>query len=374
MRDRCPILYLLLLFLLVSFAVPATVQARSSSKKRRAPVASLSSVHKIQPDSSSPESERDDFPATVADLSTFSRHKTRPDSHGGERLISAVDLRRKISSRSAIVMDGESGQILYSHNPDLAAQPASTIKILTGLIAIQNLDDDEWVPASRKAAAMPSSKINIQRGKSYRADDLINAVLLSSANDASVALAEKIAGSERVFSKLMTYKAKAWGATKTVCKTATGLTARGQKSTARDLAILFNRAMDNPEFAERVARAKIRTGYGKLLRNHNRALWQIDGAEGGKTGFTNAARQTYVGQFKRGDDLLTVAILGSETMWDDIRELVEFGFGRIQSTSASGEQKPEVDRSADISGLMPVKLDSSGPLQILYDAKKVSRL
>ena len=67
---------------------------------------------------------------------------------------------------------------------------------------------------------------------------------------------------------------------------------------------------------------------GKLLRNHNRALWQINGAEGGKTGYTKAARQTYVGKFKRGEAELTVAVMGSETMWDDIKNLVEYGFAR----------------------------------------------
>ncbi len=228
-------------------------------------------------------------------------------------------------------MDADSGGVLYAHSPDKTAQPASTIKILTGLIAIQSLEDDEWVPTSRRAAGMPRSKIYLSRGKSYKANDMINAVLLSSANDASVALAEKIAGSERVFAKLMTHKAKAWGAENTVCKTATGLTARGQKSTVRDLAVLFNRAMDNEEFAARVVRRKIKTGYGKVLRNHNRALWQIDGAEGGKTGYTKAARQTYVGKFKRGDEELTVAVMGSETMWDDVKRLVEYGFAKKMS-------------------------------------------
>ncbi|MCK4837947.1 MAG: D-alanyl-D-alanine carboxypeptidase [Desulfobulbaceae bacterium] len=228
-------------------------------------------------------------------------------------------------------MDADSGDVIYAHSPDKTAQPASTIKILTGLIAIQSLEDEEEVPASRRAAGMPRSKIYLRRGESYRADDMINAVLLSSANDASVALAEKIAGSERVFAKLMTHKARAWGADNTVCKTSTGLTARGQKSTVRDLAVLFNRAMDNQEFADRVIQRKIKTGYGKVLKNHNRALWQIAGAEGGKTGYTNAARQTYVGKFKRGEDEVTVAVMGSETMWDDVKRLVEFGFAKKRS-------------------------------------------
>jgi D-alanyl-D-alanine carboxypeptidase (penicillin-binding protein 5/6) len=159
---------------------------------------------------------------------------------------------------------------------------------------------------------------------------LINAVLLASANDASVALAEKIAGSEKAFAKIMTYKAKELGANSTICKTASGLTSRGQQSTVRDLAMIFNKAMEDEEFARRIGKTKVRTTYGKLLRNHNKAMWRIKGAEGGKTGYTRAARQTYVGQFSRGKDAIVVAIMGSETMWDDIHHLVKHGFARKQ--------------------------------------------
>ena len=182
------------------------------------------------------------------------------------------------------------------------------------------------VSVSHHAASMPRSKVYLQPGNTYRANDLINAVLLASANDASVALAEKISGSESLFAQLMTQKAKAWGATNTVCKTASGLTAPGQQTTVHDLAVLFNRAMENDEFASRVKQTTARTEFGQVLKNHNRALWQIAGAEGGKTGFTNAARQTYVGKFKRGDDELLLAIMGSVTMWKDIKNLVGYGF------------------------------------------------
>ncbi len=301
-------------------------EARSSKKQ----VTNIVSIHKFQPGTINSKTVKDNYRSPIVDLSTAQEAKRRPDD-AQPLLATAEQLRKHLTSRSAIVMDADSGDVLYAHSPDEAAQPASTIKILTGLIAIQSLEDEEWVPASRRAADMPRSKIYIRRGKSYRADDMINAVLLSSANDASVALAEKIAGSERVFAKLMTHKAKAWGAENTVCKTSTGLTARGQKSTVRDLAVLFNRAMDNQEFAARVVRTKVKTGYGKVLKNHNRALWQIDGAEGGKTGYTKAARQTYVGKFKRGEDEMTVAVMGSETMWDDVKRLVEYGFAKKKS-------------------------------------------
>jgi D-alanyl-D-alanine carboxypeptidase (penicillin-binding protein 5/6) len=327
--ERIFVMSLPLLALLLTVSVLATgAEARSSRKQ----ILNVATVHKFQPGTEAANSKISGSGnrSSVVDLSSNQQFKRRPDEDYSFPQ-SANRLRENLTSRSAIVMDADTGDVIYAHSPDMAAQPASTIKILTGLIAIQSLEREELVVASRRAADMPSSKIHLRNGESYRADDMINAVLLSSANDASVALAEKIAGSERVFAKLMTQKAMAWGATQTVCKTASGLTALGQTSTVRDLAVLFNRAMDNEEFADRIARLKVKTGYGKVLRNHNRALWQIDGAEGGKTGYTKAARQTYVGKFKRGDDQLTVAVMGSETMWDDVKQLVEYGFSQKRS-------------------------------------------
>ncbi len=240
----------------------------------------------------------------------------------------------QISAKSAIIMDADNGHTLFAVSPDAPRQPASTIKILTGLIAIKSLDFNESVAVSHKAAEQPSSKVNLQQQKRYKADDLINAVLLSSANDASVALAEKIAGSEQSFARMMTLRAKFCGAQNTVCKTSNGLTAEGQSSTARDLATIFRHAMQDEEFSQRMKQVQTRTAEGKLLKNHNKALWQIQGAEGGKTGFTNAAGQTYVGKFKRGEREIIVAIMGSHTMWADLKTLVEYGFSQPPSTIA----------------------------------------
>ncbi len=288
------------------------------------------------------------------------------------RALSSLALQKKMTSMSAFVMDGKTGRVLYSHAPDLPRQPASTIKVLTGLIAIDSLSDRSRVPTSRRAANMPRSKVYLKRGHKYEANDLINAVLLASANDASVALAEKIAGSERVFAKLMTEKARIMGARNTVCKTATGLTARGQKSTARDLAMVFNAAMEKQEFAERIAMTKARTKDGKVLRNHNKALWQVTGAEGGKTGYTRAARQTYVGKFRRGEDEVVVAIMGSETMWDDISNLVEYGFARQKRMArqlAGAAVKPR-----PVAAVKRLGPDPFATLQVLSDKKKMSAL
>jgi D-alanyl-D-alanine carboxypeptidase (penicillin-binding protein 5/6) len=246
---------------------------------------------------------------------------------------------RQITSKSVVILDARTGETIFAQAPDNPRQPASTIKVLTGIIAMKRLKKNDEVEVSRHAESMPRSKVYLSSRKKYKADDLIDAVLLASANDASVALAEKIAGSENDFAKLMTMHARLWGAENTVCRTASGLTAKGQYSTARDLARIFRRAMRDKEFARRMKRTKVKTSYGKLLRNHNRALWQVDGAQGGKTGYTSLARQTYVGQFERGDDAIIVAIMGSETMWRDIRRLVEYGF-----------QKKEEIRVAQLAG------------------------
>lgn len=223
-------------------------------------------------------------------------------------------------------MDADNGETIFAKMADNPRQPASTIKIITGLIALESLSSGDHIEVSQHAAAMPSSKIFLEPTKDYRADDLINAVLLASANDASVALAEKIAGSEEKFAHLMTLSARMWGAKNTICRTASGLTAVGQQSTARDLANLFRYAMQHDEFARRMREKSIRTSYGKSLRNHNKALWRIDGALGGKTGYTLAARQTYVGQFSRDGQTIVVAIMGSESMWTDLGKLVDYGF------------------------------------------------
>jgi len=366
--KTCIALILLPLLLLACIGQFSPVVAASRSNQRPD---LLNSRHKFLPENVDTRGrDLNDQPNSIT-LFPPSEVKQRPDLRVYRKdALSEEELRRRLSSRCVILMDGLTGQTIYEQSPDQPAQPASTIKVLTGLIAIQSLQDRDLVPVSRRAANMPRSKVYLQRSKSYQADDLINAVLLSSANDASVALAEKIAGSEKVFSKLMTHKARAWGATNTVCKTATGLTARGQQTTARDLAVLFNRAMENEEFAIRVGRSKVRTGFGKVLHNHNKALWEIAGTEGGKTGYTSAARQTYVGKFKRGDDEMLLALLGSETMWDDIKNLVDYGFEAMAASDEGRSAGQDADNPA--LALMPVSLDSGYALQILSDQKKAS--
>lgn len=311
-------------------SITCLVLSASFSQARSQSVAVITSEHKFSPE---------DQPRVVAQekvrqslgngLVLITQDKSlvkRRPADFALQVASPDEFSGQLSARSAIVMDAVSGQTIFGKLPNRPAQPASTIKILTGLISLDTLKENEPVSVSKRASRMPRSKVYLRPGKAYPANDLINAVLLASANDASVALGEKIAGSETLFAKMMTEKAKSLGATNTVCQTASGLTSRGQRSTARDLAVIFNKAMENSQFARKMSRTKVQTREGKVLRSHNKALWQVDGAQGGKTGYTSVARQTYVGKFIREDNEIVVAFLGSEKMWDDVKKLVEYGF------------------------------------------------
>jgi len=308
----------LLVFLLAS---PASAQKHVKTAK----IVSLTSLHKFAPEQGNITAKQKNGAGIVKFVPAEEvKRKAVEPLHVVTDTPS--ELQGKLTCRSAYIMDARTGRVLYDRNADRPGQPASTIKIITGLIAVESLNDREMVRTSAYAANMPASKIYLKKGASYQASDLINAVLLASANDASVALAEKLAGSEKAFARLMTKKAAALGAQNTICKSANGLTKEGQQTTARDLATVFNRAMRNPEFAERMATTQVRTSDGKLLRSHNKALWTLDGAIGGKTGYTAAAGKTYVGKFQRDGQSIVVALLGSASMWDDIATLVEHGF------------------------------------------------
>jgi len=350
------------LIVILLLLLPPFLPARAAWAGKNASPLLLATVHKHPPggkSAASPNSPAPPRPETVA----VPDRGAEPPAAAEIRAVDRGPL-PKISARSAIIIDADTGEVIFARDPDRPAQPASTIKVLTGLLAIETLKKNDLVPVSNRAASMPRSKIYLNQGRSYPATDLIDAVLLASANDASVALAEKIAGSEWAFAQRMTRRATDLGASRTVCKTANGLTAAGQQSTARDLAVIFKQAMQNREFAARIKRTTATTSFGTSLRNHNRALWQISGSEGGKTGYTAAARQTYVGKFKRRDREIVLALMGSGAMWDDIKRLVEYGFASPRATMVRSRPQPPAGNAAG-----PER--GAGPT-ILTDTKKTA--
>jgi len=231
-----------------------------------------------------------------------------------------------VTAKAFVIMDAKTGRTLLALNPHLMLPPASTIKVMTALMAVERLNLDDRVTVSPYAAAAPPSKINLQPGETLTVRDLLYALLLSSANDGARALAEKISGSEAAFAEEATRQVRAWGAYRTRLATANGLPAEGQYSTAEDLAIIFRRAIQHPELAKIMATRYYTIPGDRELRNHDRFLFTTPLAQGGKTGFTRASRHTYVGRFKNGDQEIIIAMLGSAQKWADMRTLIEKGF------------------------------------------------
>ena len=232
----------------------------------------------------------------------------------------------EVSARSFVIMDAKTGKILLALNPQLFWPPASTLKVMTALSVVEHLKMDDKVSVSAYAAAAPASKIGIKPGETYTVRELLYALLLSSANDGARALAEKVSGSEAAFAHQLTQEVRQWGALRTTLATANGLPADNQYSTAQDLALMFRRAMNNPELAKIMATKYYTIQGDRELRNHNRFLFTTPLAVGGKTGYTRASKHTYVGMFKNGDQEIIVAMMGSTKKWADLRPLIEKGF------------------------------------------------
>ena len=238
----------------------------------------------------------------------------------------------KVTARAALVMDGGDGAILWARNPDLRLSPASTTKVMTAILALESDRLDRSLTASRRACRTVPSKVNLRPGQRFPLQDLVYAILLNSANDASVAIAEGLGGSVSAFAARMTARARQLGAKNTRFANPHGLTEESHYSTARDLATIFRHAMSLPKFRA-IAATKATTiseenGTRKVtLRSHNRLLDGYRIPVVGKTGYTKAAKKCFVGAGLHGGREIIVAVLGSTDLWGDTKRLLEFGFG-----------------------------------------------
>ncbi len=235
-------------------------------------------------------------------------------------------------------MDAATGKLIYQKEADLRLPPASTTKIMTAILTLESGRSlTEKFTVSKAATRVPASKLYLRPGQSLTIEELLYGIMLASANDAAVVLAEGIAGSVERFGELMTKKAHDLGAANSHFSNPHGLTATDHYSTAKDLAILFRYAMKNRTFREivqtkfssvtstAVVRKKV-VPRRISVRNHNRLLWNYDGAIGGKTGYTHAALKCFVGAVQRNGTTLIVAILGARDQWGDTKRLLEYGF------------------------------------------------
>jgi D-alanyl-D-alanine carboxypeptidase (penicillin-binding protein 5/6) len=237
-----------------------------------------------------------------------------------------------IISQAAVVMDASTGEILYGKNADSFLPPASTAKLMTAIVVMEKANLSDIVTISQKASNAPSLKAGFKKGDKVRIEGLLYAALLKSANDAAVALAEAIAGSEDCFVSLMNQKAVSIGAENTKFINATGLPGSGQYITALDLSRIMRYAMSYPKLKGILATplAKVSTEKGKVifLRNIDELLWTDKEIIGGKTGYTCSAKHCFVFAAERDRKTIIVSLLGSpsrKNLWQEGKKLANKG-------------------------------------------------
>ena len=242
-----------------------------------------------------------------------------------------------VDAKSAILIETGTGKVLFEQNADNAASPASVTKIMTLLLAMEAIKEErvgleDTVMISANAASMGGSQIFLEEGETTTLKELIKCAVIASANDAAVAIAEYVGGSEDAFVNMMNMRAKTLGLKNTVFENVTGLddTTTYHSSSARDISIMSSELLKYPLISEFASLWQDTTRNGEFtLTNTNRLVRYYDGCNGLKTGYTSKAGYCISASAKRGNLELVAVIMGAETR--DIRnaiakELLDFGF------------------------------------------------
>ena len=243
-------------------------------------------------------------------------------------------------ARSAVLMDADTGRILFGKNDNEVMPMASTTKIMTLLVTLEHADLDEIVEVSARAASMPDVQLHIREGERYRLQDLCYSLMLESHNDSAVAIAEHVGGTVEGFAAMMNQKAKHLGCYHTYFITPNGLDAEDEhgkhSTTARDLARIMRCCIKNETFLS-ITREPSWTftdmdgNRSFAVQNKNAFLQMMEGALTGKTGFTNEAGYCYVGALERGEKRLITVVLAcgwpnhKTWKWMDTKALMNYG-------------------------------------------------
>ena len=234
-----------------------------------------------------------------------------------------------VSAESYVLMDAGTETVLAARGADTRKLVASTTKILTAVVTLEQVDPDEMVEIEAAHVGIEGSSMYLRVGETLTVRDLLYGLMLSSGNDAAVALAYHVAGGVSEFALLMNERAATLGMTGSQFANPHGLDAEGHYSTARDMALLAAYAMELEVFAEIVSTRNIQAG-GRSLVNHNKLLWRYPGAEGVKTGFTKAAGRSLVSSAEREGTRLICVTLSAPDDWDDHGALLDWGFANYQ--------------------------------------------
>lgn len=243
----------------------------------------------------------------------------------------------EVSAKHAVLIEAQSGDIIFSKNANLCAPMASTTKIMTAVVAIENSSLDEMVTITADSVGIEGSSIYLKEGERLSMKELLSALLLESANDAATAIAIHISGSVDEFATLMNAKAHELGLENTNFTNPHGLDNESHYTTAYELAKIAKYAMSIPVFKEIVSSKAEQIsdidGGKRLLVNHNKLLKRYDGACGIKTGFTKRCGRCLVSSAERDGVTLIAVTLNAPNDWNDHASMLDYGFSQYESVS-----------------------------------------
>lgn len=291
-----------------------------------------------------------------------------------------------LTADSWMVADLDTGDVLAAQDPHGRQRPASLIKVLLALVVIDELRPDQIVIATKEDASQECTCVAITRGQRYRVEHLLKALLVSSGNDAAHTLGTALGGTAAAVAK-MNLLATKLGATDTRAATVSGLDGPGMTSSAYDQALIYRHALRQPRFAKAVATKRLTFRYRVgpppiTLYNDNRLLGTYPGFLGGKTGFTDDARHTYVGAADRDGTRLVVVMMRAEPrpirVSDQAQQLLDYGFrlasmdlrrvGTLVEPSEEDVVGDAADEDLPAAGVAPTRTGGSGPALALLIA------
>ena len=247
-----------------------------------------------------------------------------------------------VSARGAVLLEAETGEVVFGQNQNARLPMASTTKIMTALVALESLPVDTVVKITPSSVGVEGSSIYLTEGETLTLEQLLYALLLESANDAATAIAIAVAGSVEAFSEKMNLRAASLGLTDTHFVNPHGLDAEGHYTTAFELAIITREALQNPLFREICATERkvipLRGEEGaRLLINHNKLLTSYEGCIGVKTGYTKKTGRCLVSAAEREGVTLIAVTLNAPDDWRDHTAMLDYGFGLYESVTLCEE-------------------------------------
>lgn len=240
-----------------------------------------------------------------------------------------------VNAKAYVLMEASTGRVLLENNRDEKLPMASTTKIMTCLLAVENGNMEDIVTIPKEAVGQEGTSIYLREGEQVLFSDLVYGLMLASGNDAAVAIAIHLAGSVENFAQMMNEKARQIGALNSNFVTPNGLPDDNHYTTAYDLALISSYAMQNEKFCEIVGTSKMDLQQdddspARYLRSKNKILYQYEGGNGIKTGYTKAAGKCLSAGAKRGDMQLVAVVLNDYDMFVDCMALLDYGFEHYQ--------------------------------------------